>query len=124
MSDSLKGKPSPYILAVIFGELNLTHQMGLYLIPNMVQIKHKIGQILVIPIHKNDEIGGFYFHIRGFNFFLSLYRGHAAPNLRSMGLEESSSFPSELLESKPVYRCQILDVVDENEGLKKIIFRW
>lgn len=124
MSDSSPGKPSPYLLAVVFGELQFTHQMGLYVIGNSAQISLTAGQFTIIPIHQDGSIGGFYFHIRGLNFFLSLYPGHPVPSLKSLGMTEEVGFFKELLDSVPVYRPSYINVFDECSAPQQVAFSW
>jgi hypothetical protein len=124
MVESEVGKPSPYLLAVIFGELNFTNSMGLYTLENSTPIPCSPSEISIVPIHKNQEIGGFLFNIRGFNFFLSLLPGSPVPSLRSLGLDESFGFYPELLDSKPKYRLSTLDIKEINREVMKVNFSW
>lgn len=124
MNDSIPGLPSPYILAVIFGELKLSHCMGLYVLENSIPLKFQPGSITVIPIHKDGCIGGYYFHIRGFNFVLSIFPGHPVPSMRSLGFGDTSVFPAELLDSEPKYRSSSLHVCDLGLSQATVKFSW
>lgn len=124
MSDSSLGKPSPYLLAVVFGELQFTHQMGLYVIGNSAPISLTAGQITIIPVHRDGNIGGFYFHIRGLNVFLSLYPSHPVPSLKSLGMTEEVGFFKGLLDSVPVYRPAYITVFDECLAPQQVAFSW
>ncbi|MGB2222611.1 hypothetical protein [Neptunomonas sp.] len=124
MGESEVGKPSPYLLAVIFGELNLSHSMGLYTLENSTPIFCKKSEISIAPIHKNRVIGGFLFNIRGVNFFLSLFPGSPVPSLRSLGLDENFGLHPELLNSEPKYRLSTLDVKELNREVMKVNFSW
>lgn len=81
MTDSERGWPSPYLVAVAFGEEALCAKMGAYFLFPTAQYKHRAGQILVVPIQRNGEIGGFVFGLRGQFIFLSLYPGHTPPSI-------------------------------------------
>lgn len=124
MSESNPGKPSPYLLAVVFGELQFTHHMGLYVIGNSAPISLTAGQFTIVPIHKDGNIGGFYFHIRGLNFFLSLYPGHSVPSLKSLGMTEGIGIYKELLDSVPFYRPTYINVFDVCSVPQQVTFSW
>lgn len=84
MSDSKPGWPSPYLLAVAFGDAVLTAQMGAYFLFPVTQYLHHAGEILIVPIHRDGCIGGFVFGLRGQFIFLSLYPGHAPPPVHTL----------------------------------------
>jgi len=79
MSDSKPGWPSPYLLAVAFGDAVLSAHMGAYFLFPTTQYLHRAGEILIVPIHRDGYIGGFVFGLRGQFIFLSLYPGHVPP---------------------------------------------
>ena len=80
MNDSEVGHPSPYLLAVAFGDLNLSHGMGAYFLYPTGYYPYIPGEIIVMPIIKDDYIGGFYFGLRGQPVFLNLIPG-TSPNV-------------------------------------------
>ncbi|MCH1930485.1 hypothetical protein L9G16_09855 [Shewanella sp. A25] len=124
MMDSVAGSPNPYILAVIFGELKLSDGMGLYLIENLVPTAITPGDFNVLPALYEGCIGGFYFHIRGFNFFLSLVPGLVDPNLRNLGFNENSIVPAECLDSKLSYRVTHINSIDNEVAPITLRVKW
>jgi hypothetical protein len=123
MSNSEPGKPSPYLLAVVFGRLKFTHEMGLYFFFQK-EYKCRVGLFGVYPIIKNEEIGAFVFNLRGIDVLLSLFPGHAPPSLRNLGIKEDSGDNSYILDSTPSYRNPSLEVNNINEISHKIYFKW
>ncbi|MEL7941686.1 hypothetical protein [Pseudomonas delhiensis] len=81
MSDSKPGWPSPYLLAVAFGDEILSAKMGAYFLCPVTRYEHRVGEILVVPIHRAGQIGGFVFGLRGQYIFLSLFPGHIPPSV-------------------------------------------
>ncbi len=79
MTDSKPGRPSPYLLAVAFGDLSLSEKMGAYFVFPKGSYMHRVGEIAVVPVHKNGAIGGFLFALRGQFVFLNLFPGYAPP---------------------------------------------
>ena len=124
MAGSEVGLPSPYLLAILFGELNFTNNMGLYFLYPDGRIKIKAGTILAYPIIKDSFIGFFVFHIRGLDFLLSLYPGLTPPSLRSLGLQNPTGDFDYILDSKPQYRNTSVFIKDAKEIEHQINFRW
>ena len=79
MTDSKPSWPSPYLLAVAFGDLSLSAKMGAYFVFPRGSYVHRVGEIVVVPVHQSGAIGGFLFALRGQFVFLNLFPGHAPP---------------------------------------------
>ena len=124
MADSLPGIPSQYLLEVVFGNMNFTHKMGLYTLCYEGLEKFRVGSISVCPIHKNNSIGGFLFHIRGFDFFLSLFPGHSPPQLKTIGLDLKSGIDDFILNATPEYRKTPVSTIDGSGLQKDVLFNW
>ncbi len=121
MNESVLGIPPPYLVDVAFGDLNLSLQMGAYFLVSSEPYKTKKGEISICPIIMGDEIGGFYFHLRGIDVFLSLVPGHAPPCLAELG---KFDLPKYVLQAKPMYRLnQITTQMSGNSPLC-IPFEW
>lgn len=124
MTDSEPGKPSPYLLQVVFGDLPFSHKLGLYtLCYNSLEI-FRVGSISFTPIHKDNKIGGFLIHLRGFDFFLSLYPGHAPPQLSTIGIGEDDKVPKYIAEAIQEYRKEIIIAFNEKQERLEVKFEW
>ena len=120
MTDSEPGIPSPYLLAVVFGDLDFTHKMGAYFLFPRCSFEYRAGEISIVPIHKNGEVGGFLFSLRGIFVLLSLCPGHDPPPLQELGIEVATH----LAGVKPMYRCGSI-IVSNSEGSEdRISFDW
>jgi hypothetical protein len=124
MTDSVPGIPSPYLLQVVFGDLAFTQKMGLYTLCYETLEKFQVGSISFTPIHKDNRIGGFLFHIRGFDFFLSLYPGHSLPPLSTLGLGQDGTIKNHIATALPVYRKDVITVLNENRERFDVHFEW
>jgi hypothetical protein len=124
MTDSIPGVPALYLLQVVFGDLSFTNKMGLYTLCYETLEKFRVGSISFTSIHKNNQIGGFIFHIRGFDFFLSLYPGHALPRLSTLGLGQDGKIENHIATALPVYRKEFVTAVNENRERFNIHFEW
>jgi len=124
MADSEVGLPPPYLLAVLFGEINFTNNMGLYFLYPEGRIKIRAGTILAYPIIKNSVIAAFVFHIRGLDFLLSLFPGHSPQSLRALGLKNPTLDFDYILDSKPEYRSSSLVIKDAKGINHQISFKW
>lgn len=124
MTDSVPGLPSPYLLQVVFGQLPFTHKMGLYTLCYETLERFMVGSISFTPIHKNNQIGGFLFHIRGFDFFLSLFPGHDPPRLCELGLGQDGKIQDHIANSLPVYRKEVISGFSENHDQYEVRFEW
>lgn len=124
MTDSIPGEPAPYLLQVVFGDLPFTHKMGLYALCYETLEKFRVGSISFTPIHKDNCIGGFVFHIRGFDFFLSLYPGHAPPRLNEIGIGQDGKIERHIANALPIYRKDVISVFNENRERFDVQFKW
>ncbi len=124
MTDSVPGEPAPYLLQVVFGDLPFTHKMGLYTLCYETLEKFRVGSISFTPIHKDNQIGGFLFHIRGFDFFLSLYPGHTPPKLRDLGLGQDGKIQKHIVNALPIYRRDVITAFNENRERREVQFEW
>lgn len=118
MTHSIPGIPSPYLLQVVFGNMPFTHKMGLYTFQHETGRYFNAGEFSMTPIHQDGAIGGFIFHIRGFDFFLSLYPGHAPPKLNTLGIE------GDVANALPVYRNKVITVFNQNKNRFDVTFEW
>ena len=124
MTDSLPGQPPPYLLQVVFGDLPFTHKMGLYTLCYDTVEKFRVGSISFTPIHQDKKIGGFLFHIRGFDFFLSLYPGHVPPRLSTLGLCKDGKIQKHIANASPEYRRKIITAFNERKEPFEVQFEW
>lgn len=58
--------------------------MGAYLLFPATQFKHRASEIFVVPIHRDGQIGGLVFGLRGQFIVLSLYPGHTPASVDSL----------------------------------------
>lgn len=121
MADSVCGKPSAYLLAVVFGDIPFSHKMGAYFFFPRGEYRIRQGQILTVPIIKNSEIGGFYFHFRGLDVFLSLFPGHSPSPLCEMGVTGIADY---ILTADLQYRSSSLLVRNEGSTTAQVQFNW
>ncbi len=124
MTDSVPGLPASYLLQVVFGDLPFTHKMGLYTLCYESFEKFKVGSISFTPIHTDNCIGGFIFHIRGFDFFLSLNPGHTPPRLSTLGLGQDGKIENHIATALPVYRKEVISVFNESRERFDVHFEW
>lgn len=115
------GHPAPYLLEAVFGERALDHGMGAYFLFPAGEYRFRWGEILVIPIRKNGQIGGVYFNLRGFHVFLSLFPGDSAPPLGQLG---KIALPNHVLEAKLIYRPSSVVISRKNGTHSTISFGW
>lgn len=121
MTDSKPGKPSAYLLAVVFGDIPFSHKMGAYFIYPKGEYLVRKGEISLVPVIKSGEIGGFYFHLRGLDIFLSLFPGHAPPSLEEIGV---TGFPDHILHAELQYRSSSLILRNEGAASTQVRFAW
>ncbi len=124
MTDSTPGWPSPYLLQVVFGNLPFTHKMGLYTFGYDAVEKIRAGSIALMPIHKEGHIGGFWYHIRGMDFFLSLYPGYHLPRLSELGISSKGDVPAYVVNALPEYRREKIIVLNEKRASSVVLFKW
>lgn len=75
----------------------------------------------MVPIHKNQEIGGIYFHLRGIDVFLSLFPGHAPPKLRDLGV---TTIPAHILDATMQYRPESIVTITNQTQPVTTAFCW
>lgn len=121
MTDQQVGIPASYLVAVAFGACSFSHKMGAYFLLPSEEFRFRKGEITIMPVHKDGHIGGFYFHLRGVDVFLSLYAGHAPSSLRNLGV---SSLPVHILDAVPTYRSTSLTISTNNNAFRGISFSW
>jgi hypothetical protein len=107
MNNSTPSWPSPYLLAVAYGDLPFSAKMGMYFLIPCGSYAHRDGEIVVVPIHRDGEIGGFLFGLRGQFVFLSLFPGHVPPNLGTLVPE---LFPAPLNVAEMIYRPRSISI--------------
>lgn len=119
MTESKPGWPSPYLLAVAFGDEVLCAKMGAYFLFPETQYVHRAGEILIVPISRDEFIGGYLFGLRGFFIFLSLYPGHTPPPIHTLA---PGLLPEPIGSAPLYYRPTSLKVkiAGSNEGLIQI----
>ncbi|MGP5119454.1 hypothetical protein ACTXJF_05220 [Psychrobacter alimentarius] len=102
-TDSIKGYPSPYAVALALGEQPFAYKMGMYFLENKESFFNNPTEQLMMPMTMNNEIGLFLFGLRGANILLSLTpNDHEVPKLSNIGLYKS--LPVDVKDNKPVYR--------------------
>ncbi|TRO37533.1 hypothetical protein EQ831_16005 [Pseudomonas sp. ALS1279] len=107
MAESKPGWPSPYLLAVAFGDEVLSEKMGAYFLFPNTQYAHRANEILISPISRDGYIGGYLFGLRGQFIFLNLYPGHAPPPIHEIA---PNFLPEEIGTASLVYRPTSLKV--------------
>lgn len=122
MNESIPGMPSPYLIDVALGRIQFIHQMGAHFLFPEKETQHHPGQIVTIPLLKDDLIGGFYFELRSQAVFLNLFPGHAPPTLGTV----SNDLPlqKELLDAKLVYRPPSIATAANGMPVGMIWFNW
>lgn len=115
------GYPAPYLLEAVFGDRPLCHKMGLYVIFPYGEFRFRKGEMAIVPIHKNREIWGVYFNLRGIHLFLSLYPGYAPPPLEQLGDLE---LPQHVMSPTPMYRPPSIQILRPDGTESLIRFSW
>lgn len=115
------GYPPPYLLESVFGDRVLEYKMGTYVLLPRKHYFFRKGEIAIVPVHKEGEIGGLYFNLRGVHFFLSLLPGHAPPSLREVGIV---ALPDHVLDAVPVYRPRSIVIPKQNGIVSTITLGW
>lgn len=121
MTDSTPGWPSPYLLAVAFGDLLFSAKMGIYFLIPRSSYVHRAGEILVVPLHRDGAIGGFLFGLRGQFVFLNLYPGHAPSTIGTLA---PGLLPPPLDGAELVYRPNLLSLRIGDGDLRHIGIQW
>lgn len=121
MTDAAPGKVPRYLLDVVFGSQPFVLSMGVYFLYPTGEFRHRAGEIVTTAIKKNGEIGGVYFHLRGFDVFLSLFPGYAPPTLGELGI---TLLPEHVLTAKPEYRSRALRTHLNGGSERTVRFHW
>lgn len=121
MKDSNYGRPSPYLLAVAFGELPLAHKMGAYFLFPNGPYAHRQEEISLIPLQQGNSIGGFLFGLRGQYVFLNLYAGHAPINLNEIS---ENTLPKHIACASLIYRPRNIKVSMGEDPTRCIKMKW
>lgn len=115
------GYPAPYLIAAVFGDRVLELKMGTYFIFPDSDYRFRKGEIVVVPICKNEEIGGVYFCLRGVHILLSLFPCHTPPHLGQLG---EIDLPSHVLKARLLYRPPSVVITNQNDTKSKIYLEW
>ena len=121
MAESKPGWPSPYLLAVAFGDEVLTAGMGAYFLFPEATYAHRANEILVVPMHRDGFIGGFVFGLRGQFVFLSLYPGHTPPSVHTLA---PGLLPESIANAELHYRPTSFSVKVESGPPSTIHMQW
>lgn len=122
MSESEAGWPSPYLAAVVFGSIPFTHKMGLYTLNCPESYKYRQGEILFVPLTRENRIGGALFGVAGMYFFLSLRPGHAPSTIGDMA--PRSDLPSHVRNATMTHRPIWLEFADKDGNSARIDIDW
>ena len=114
-SDSIKGYPAPYAIALALGKQPFAYKMGMYFLENKEGTSNNPTEQLLMPMTINDEIGLFLFGLRGANILLSLVPSHEVPRLSDIGLYET--LPVHIKDEKPIYRPKSFTNMNIESGL-------
>lgn len=121
MTDAVPGKIPRYLLDVVFGSQSFVLSMGAYFLYPAGEFRYRAGEIATTAISKNGEIGGVYFHLRGFDIFLSLFPGHAPSTLGELGI---TCLPDHVLTARLEYRSRALTTHLVGASERTIQFFW
>lgn len=122
MAESEPGWPSPYLAAVVFGSIPLTHKMGLYTLNCREPYKYRQGEILFVPLTRDCRIGGALFGVAGMYFFLSLNPGAAPTTIGDMA--PNAAFPSHIRDAVMVHRPTWLEFADKYGNSARMDIDW
>lgn len=122
MAESLPGWPPPYLAAVAFSSLRLTHSMGLYILNCEEPYKYKQGEIIFTPLVKDNSIGGALFGIAGLYFFLSINPGATPTTIGDM--TPSLIFPPHVRAATMSHRPIWLDFADKQGNVARMNIDW
>lgn len=121
MSESEPGKPSPYLIAVAFGNETLCAKMGAYFLFPVDKYLYRAGEIFVTPIQRDMEIGGFLFGLRGQFVFLNLFPGHAPPPIATLA---PGIVPDQIGAAPLYYRPASFDILNAGGTMERIQLQW
>lgn len=121
MAGSEPGRASEYLVQVALGKLNFSAQLGAYFLFPKAESLHSPSEILILPLVRGDEIGGFYFELRSQPIFLNLFPGHFPETLGSVA---SIPLAQVLLDAPLVYRPPMVATAVGNLPTGMVRFRW
>lgn len=122
MMDSEPGWPPPYLAAVTFGSLPLTHNMGLYILNCSEPYRYRQGEILCVPLVRKGCIGGALFGVGGLYFFFSLNPGAAVTNLDVMA--PGADLPAHVRSATMTYRPIWVNFADKRGSSARLDIDW
>lgn len=122
MNGSVPALPSPYLVDVALGKLPFSHLMGAHFLFPDKATSHSLSAIVMIPLIKNGNIGGFYFELRSQPVFLNLFPGHAPLTLGTVA--EKLGLQQALLDAKMVYRPPQIATATSGMPISMIKFKW
>lgn len=122
MNESEAGWPSSYVVNVVFGQLRLTHRMGLYTLQCPEPYKYREGEILFIPLTRQKQIGGALFGIAGIYFFFSLNPGRAPTTLDEMA--PNGEFPLHVRAAQMVHRPIWIEFAGREGNVARLDIDW
>jgi hypothetical protein len=113
------------LVAAAFGDLPLSHKMGLYAIVQEGSNVPSTSEIVMVPIVRDRIVGGWYFGIYGVDFFLSLFPlgdGIGPPkNLRSIVVTD---LPDHVIEGQLHYRVSAISVRGGQSEPRSLHLSW
>ena len=121
MTGSEIGRPSPYLVEVAFNSIQFSHGLGVYFLHPDGYYPYIPGEILLMPIVKDDLIGGYYFGLRGQPVFLNLLPGTSPAYMYELG---DLPLPKELKMARLEYRPAKLATVFQDGRLSMVKFDW
>lgn len=121
MTNSQPGVPSAYLIDVAMGKLPFTHLMGAHFVLAEGETEHDPHEIIIIPLIKDDVIGGFYFELRSQPVFLNLLPGHAPETLRSVA---NMKLQDGLLDASLIYRPKFIASAAGGMPTSMVRFNW
>ncbi len=122
MNGSMPGLPSPYLIDVAFGRRSFSHLMGVHFLLPDKATSHSPSEIIMFPLIKDGNIGGFYFELRSQPVFLNLFPGHAPPTLGAVA--EKLGLQQALLDAKMVYRPPQIATISNSMPTSLIKLKW
>lgn len=121
MPDAAPGKVPRYLLDVVFGRKPFAEFMGAYFLYPNGEFHYRLGEITIVAVTKDHKLAGVYFHLRGFDLFLSLYAGYPPPRLGELGI---TSLPEHILTAQLQYRSRALRTRLTGGIERSILFGW
>jgi hypothetical protein len=122
MEGSKPGWPAPYLAAVAFGSVALTHGMGLYFLQCAESYKYRQGEILLVPLTSDHRIAGALFGIAGVYFFFSLNPGAIPITIGLMA--PRATLPSYIRDAQMVHRPIWLEFAHKSGDTARVDIDW